>query len=178
MHQQVGEALTALPQADPDAVAYHLRQAGDARAAAWLVKAGERAEHAYAWLTAAERYQAAIALLPTSTLGLQERGRLLVRYASLQRWADPEGGIAALDEALRLAADADDAALMVTARQLRGRLYCSTQDLRRGLADLEAAATARDALSGDDRDRTQRFNPRRGDRGEHRDGGHWGNLAV
>ena len=30
---------------------------GDARAAEWLVKAGERAQRAYAWLTAADRYE-------------------------------------------------------------------------------------------------------------------------
>jgi DNA-binding CsgD family transcriptional regulator/tetratricopeptide (TPR) repeat protein len=174
-HRRVGEALLADVNPDPDAVAWHFRQAGDERAIEWLVKAGERAERTFAWLTAAERFQAAIALLPASTLGLQERGRLLVRFSSLQRWADPEDGIAALDEALRLATDADDAALMVTARQLRGILHCRNQDFRHGLADLETAAVARDALSSPDRDRMQRFNP---GTGKPHDGGHWGNLAL
>jgi DNA-binding CsgD family transcriptional regulator/tetratricopeptide (TPR) repeat protein len=174
-HRRVGEALLADVNPDPDAVAWHFRQAGDERAIEWLVKAGERAERTFAWLTAAERYQAAIALLPAGTLGLQERGRLLVRYASLQRWADPEDGIVALDEALRLATEADDAALMVTARQMRGTVHCRNQDFRRGLADLEAAAVARDALSGHDRDRPQIFNPRMG---KPHDGAHWGNLAL
>ena len=53
LHRQVGEALAALPAPDPDAVAYHFQQAGDERAAAWLVRAGERAEDAYALVTAA-----------------------------------------------------------------------------------------------------------------------------
>ena len=44
-------------------MAHHLRRAGDPRAAAWLVRAGERAQRAYAWLTAAERFAAALALL-------------------------------------------------------------------------------------------------------------------
>src|SRR5215204_5917445 len=59
IHQQVAETLIAFPSPDPDAVAYHLQQAGDERAAAWLVRAGERAEDAYALVTAAERYEAA-----------------------------------------------------------------------------------------------------------------------
>ena len=42
---------------DPDAVAYHFQQAGDARAAEWLIQAGERAQRACAWLMAAERYR-------------------------------------------------------------------------------------------------------------------------
>ena len=59
----VAEALLASASPDPDAVAYHLQQAGDPRAWDWLVKAGDRAQRAYAWVTAAERLQAAAALL-------------------------------------------------------------------------------------------------------------------
>ena len=51
-HLRAGEVLAALAGPDPDAVAYHLRQVGDVRAAAWLVKAGERAYRAHAWLSA------------------------------------------------------------------------------------------------------------------------------
>ena len=40
-HRKVGETLAGTRGADPDAVAYHLRQAGDARAAEWLVRAGD-----------------------------------------------------------------------------------------------------------------------------------------
>jgi hypothetical protein len=39
LHRQVAEALTELPAPDPDAVAYHFQQAGDERAAIWLVRA-------------------------------------------------------------------------------------------------------------------------------------------
>ena len=53
----------AAPSPDPDAVAYHFQQAGDARAWEWLVQAADRAQRAYAWLTAAERLQAATDLL-------------------------------------------------------------------------------------------------------------------
>ncbi len=63
VHHQVGETLAAQATSDPDAVAYHFRQAGDPRAGAWLERAGERAQRAYAWVTAVERYAAALAVL-------------------------------------------------------------------------------------------------------------------
>ena len=62
-HGQVAETLMAGARPDPDEVAYHLQQAGDPRAWEWLVKAGDRAQRAYAWVTAAERLQAAADLL-------------------------------------------------------------------------------------------------------------------
>lgn len=42
-HRQVGEAISASPRADPAVVAMHFQQAGDQRAADWLLRAGERA---------------------------------------------------------------------------------------------------------------------------------------
>jgi predicted ATPase len=47
-HRHVAEKLMAGPQADPDAVAFHLQEAGDPRAWEWLVKAADRAQRAYA----------------------------------------------------------------------------------------------------------------------------------
>ena len=53
MHRRAGEAFAASANPEPDAVAYHFRQAGDARAVVWTIQAGERAQRAYAWITAA-----------------------------------------------------------------------------------------------------------------------------
>ncbi len=63
MHRQIGETIAAQPDADPDAVAYHFQRAGDERGVEWLVKAGERAREAHAYITAVERMQEALALL-------------------------------------------------------------------------------------------------------------------
>ena len=52
-HRSVGEALEGTARPNPDEVAYHFRQAGDPRAERWLIRAGLRAEEAYAWMTAA-----------------------------------------------------------------------------------------------------------------------------
>ena len=62
-HRRVGEALLAAAQPDPDAVADHFQRAGDGRAAEWLVRAGDRAQRAWAFETAVERYERAEALL-------------------------------------------------------------------------------------------------------------------
>ena len=71
--------MLASTDPDPDAVAYHLQQAGDPRAWEWLVKAGDRAQRAYAWLTAADRLRAAAALLEGVDGEERTRGRLLYR---------------------------------------------------------------------------------------------------
>ena len=52
LHRDVAEALMEQPAVDPDPVAYHLQRAGDPRTAEWMIRAGERAQRAYAWLTA------------------------------------------------------------------------------------------------------------------------------
>ncbi len=62
-HRRIAEALMARPGADPDAVAAHLQRAGDSRAPDWLIQAGDRAQRAYALLTAVERFRSAAALL-------------------------------------------------------------------------------------------------------------------
>ena len=120
LHRQVGEALAALPAPDPDAVAYHFQQAGDARAAAWLVRAGERAEDAYALVTAAERYEAAFTLLDAQDGDAAERGWLRLLAAALRRHEDLDQALAWVEEAVRLAATAGDPSLAARAQALLG----------------------------------------------------------
>ena len=153
LHRRAGEALAALPSPDPDAVAYHYRQAGDARAAEWLVRAGERAQRAYAWLTAAERYEAALALLEQQGADPARRALLLLTLAQLRRYLDPRLGIAYLEEAERLAAEAGDATLAAGARFDRGHLRCLAMDMGRGLAEMAAALPALEALPDGERAR-------------------------
>ena len=149
-HRRVGEALAAVPNADPDAVAYHFRQSGDARAEAWLMQAGERAERAYAWLTAAERFEAALALMQERRADAPDQGWLLFRLARLRRFADPRQSIADLEQAAQLAAAAGDQALAAHVLADRGWLRAAIGDMRRGLTELEAGVAALDALSTTD----------------------------
>ena len=136
-HQQIAERLVADDRADPDAVAYHLQQAGDSRAWEWLVHAADRAQHAYAWLTAVDRLQDAADLLAGVAGQEQTRGWLLYRLSRLQRISDPAGAIAPLDESERLAALADDPVLAAEARYTRGIFLCYSDRLREGLAAIE-----------------------------------------
>jgi len=140
-HGRIGEALAVTPLPDPDTVAYHLRQAGDPRAAAWLVRAGERAQAAYAWLSAADRFEAALRLMEERGVAAGERAVLLVRLGQLRRFADRSRSLADLDLALALADAAGDRALSVYALYQRGNVRCLALDFGGGLAD-EAAALA------------------------------------
>ncbi|HEX5506120.1 MAG TPA: helix-turn-helix transcriptional regulator, partial [Thermomicrobiales bacterium] len=150
-HGRIAEALVGAPAPagappDPDAVAYQFQQAGDPRAAEWLVQAGERAQAAYAWLTAAARYEAALAVLEARGAAARERGWLLFRLARMRRFADPRRGLGYLEEASRLATASGDPVLAAHALGMRGLLACLGGELRRGLADLEAGVAAFDAL--------------------------------
>jgi DNA-binding CsgD family transcriptional regulator len=152
-HRRAGEALLATPGPDPDVVAHHLRQAGDQRAAAWLVRAGERAQRAYAWLTAAERFAAALALLEEQGADAGRRIALLITLAQLRRYGDARESIALLEEAARLADTVGDAAQAASARFEAGHVRCIGWADPAGLAAMAAALPALEALSPDERTR-------------------------
>ncbi len=151
LHLQVADAVAIAPSADPDTVAYHLQRAGDARAAAWLVRAGEQAERAYALLTAAARYEAALALLPDDESAM--RGWLHYRVARTCRYVDVPRGLAHLERATTLASQAEDRTLAAVARWSRGHLRTMADDLPGGPEELVAGADAIMALSAVERAR-------------------------
>lgn len=153
MHQQIGETMAAASPTDPDAVAFHFQHAGDERAIQWLIVAGERAERAYAWLTAADRFEAAVTLMDERGADARERGWLLVRVARLRRYANPQQGIAYLDSAAHLAAEAQDELLRALALFNRGLLSCFIGEIRRGLGEMEAGVMALKQISVADRAR-------------------------
>jgi DNA-binding CsgD family transcriptional regulator len=153
-HGQIGEALLAQDEApDPDAVAYHLNQAGDRRAVVWLTRAGERAQRAFAWRTAALRFGTALSLLECDDASLNERGWLRFRLALMRRFEDPGAGVVDLEEAERLGWASDDRALVAFARFHQGMLHCQGDDFRRGIGAEEAGIAMLDALSPADRAR-------------------------
>ena len=81
VHRRAAEALLATADPDPDAVAYHLQRAGDPRAVEWLVRAGRPGAAGLRLPTAAERYEAALALLDRDAATAAERGWLLLHLA-------------------------------------------------------------------------------------------------
>jgi DNA-binding CsgD family transcriptional regulator/tetratricopeptide (TPR) repeat protein len=153
-HRELGEALLAQRGApDPDAVAYHFSQAGDARAAQWLMRAGERAQRAFAWKTATMRFEAALALLTGDDTARNERGWLLFRLALLRRFEDPAGGAAYLEDAERMGSATADMALVAYAHFYRGMVRRMAGHFQQGTATTEEGIALLDALSPEDRAR-------------------------
>ena len=139
-HRRVAETIVTLPNPDPDWVAYHFHQASDPRAVDWLIRAGERAERAYAWLTASERFAAALAVIPDDDSATRERVRLLIRVGHLCRYTEPRKGAAYLEAAARAAGD-DRALAAFTSVEL-GMLRFIAGELRDGIVELESGAEA------------------------------------
>ncbi len=162
-HRRVGDYLLAQPNPDPDTVADHLRRAGDSRAAYWLARAGERAEKAYAWLTAIARYEAALALMSADASGTSERGWLLYCLARMVRYSDPQRGLLYIDEAAREAARCGDVALAAATVFSRGVLRCYADNFRQGIVDLQAGVAALGALPRADMERIRRDAGLKGD---------------
>lgn len=150
IHRRIGEALATAANPEPDEIAYHFRQAGDARASEWMVAAGERAQRAYAWITAAERYETALALMGEENTGGSERAWLLYHLARMRRYSDPKQGIVYMEEAIQCATRANDHALLALLTYDQGLLRCFAGDLRNGLPAMESGATALESLARED----------------------------
>jgi DNA-binding CsgD family transcriptional regulator len=147
LHQQIGEAMGALPHPDPDAVAYHFRQADDSRAAVWLVRAGERAQRALAWRTAAERYEAALTHVQGGGVDIRLRGWLYYRVAVLRRFGYAGSNLEYFAKAARFAAEAHDAVLAAHVRYYQGMIRPDNADADQMLGDLAAGVAALTALA-------------------------------
>jgi hypothetical protein len=156
LHRWAGEALAATASPDPDAVADHLRRAGDERAAEWLVRAGERAQLANAWYTAADRYAAALALLAEGEATAGERGWLRYRLGRMRRYTDPPQALGSVEEAWRLAEGAGDRALAATALCDLGVMRLHAGEVAQGLGELAAGVEALEALTPEEHDRINR----------------------
>jgi DNA-binding CsgD family transcriptional regulator len=151
LHRRAAEALAAAPRPDPDTVADHFQRAEDERALPWLLQAGERAQAAYAWTTAAARFEAALALMERTDADAGERGWLLLRLARLLRFSDVAKARVFADEAAAVAAAVTDRALAAYTRFHRGFLASLAGDVAYGLPEIEAGADALAALSDGER---------------------------
>ncbi len=158
-HRRAGEALLATPRPDPDAVADHFQRAGDARAAAWLVRAGDRADLAYARRTAEARFAAALALLEGGAHGAAERGWLLLRLARLQRYTDSARLLRLLDAAWGAIRAADDPLLEAYGLFMSGQFRCFAGQLGQGVREMEAGVAKIQALPPEHREQLARAMP-------------------
>ena len=144
-HQRIAEALTRLPNANPDIVASHFQQAGDSRAIEWHVRAGLRARRT-AWISAAEHFELAAKLIDGDASRLRERGWLLFEAGFLLRFSGDPRSIRLLETAEQLALIAKDPVLAAYARYNRGARMCMHGNIRRGIPEIRQAVVAIDAL--------------------------------
>lgn len=100
LHGRVAEALMASRTGDPDLLAYHLTQAGDPRACDALMEAGDHALRLYAPARAAERYRAALELMPD---GHERRAEALLKLGAAIRFPHKEEARRLWEEGLQLA---------------------------------------------------------------------------
>lgn len=149
-HRRIGELLAATSAAAPDDVAYHFRQAGDARAAEWLTRAGELAERAYATVTAAEQFAAAADLLSGGQAAARERGWLLLRAGVLLCYSHIARSKALLERAEEIARAIGDQELAINSLFSVGIIDCIYGSMRSGLDAMAAAIAAADTLAETD----------------------------
>ncbi len=153
-HGQLGELLAATPDSDPDRVAHHFQQAGDPRAATWLVRAGVRAERSYALTMAIEYYENAEELLERQPESLHERGWLLFHISHLLRYVDFERSLAASTEAERLARLVDDPILAAYCKDRQGMAHFRRNPVLAGLRLMGEAVEAFSATTPADFERS------------------------
>jgi len=145
-HVRVGEVLAVMQGGDADAVAYHFVEAGDERAVTWLVQAGDAAQRVHAWLTAAQRYEAALAHLDAYHEHSPLYARLHFRVALMIHYNDPARAIRHINAVQRHAALRGDRALIAHTQWYHGLFQVYAGALEPGLDDLAAGVDAMDAL--------------------------------
>ena len=142
LHRQVAEALIEMIRPEPDDIAYHFQQAGDSRAIDWLIRAGKRAERAYAMPIAVDRYVAGLDLLEELEERVNDRGRLLYHFETMLLWYDPAQGLVYLQEAHDIGEKVGEQVLAASALFAHGNLLCQLGQIRAGLAEMERGLTS------------------------------------
>jgi ATP/maltotriose-dependent transcriptional regulator MalT len=150
LHRRIAEALLAMPRPEVEAIAHHLREAGDARAVEWLIAAGDRAIPLFAWRSALASFEAAQHLAEVHGLDAATDPYLIFRLARVNRYVDLRAGAGYLDRA--------EEWLMWKHRALgsyaifyRGWLLNNAREFRRGIADMEQGVALLDTLTDDER---------------------------
>jgi DNA-binding CsgD family transcriptional regulator len=124
-HRRVADGLLRHSEPDPDRVSFHLQEAGDPRAASWLVQAAERAIRDYSPIAATERLRVAVAAMEAEGVRTSELGWYLLKLGSMSREFLPlDETDAYLDRALEIATATNDRLLEVNVTWARGTNRC------------------------------------------------------
>ncbi|CAN5808940.1 hypothetical protein BH23CHL2_BH23CHL2_04740 [soil metagenome] len=151
-HRRIAGALLSSPNPDPDDVANHFLRAADERAVDWLVRAGDRAQRAYAWETAINRYQTALDLMEETSADPGQRAWLLCLLGLLHRYSDPWCGVEYMERAAILATQSGDPVITAITLYYRGYLHTYAGNGMQGIDYQRAGIAMIDAFSPTERD--------------------------
>ena len=157
-HRQVADTLLASERPDPDDIAYHLHEAGDDREAMWLIRAGLRAERAYAAQTACERYEGALRILDGDQTQQRECGWLQYRIGCVKRFSHPREAFEYLTSARRTGEAVQDEALQAFALYGEGLVGFGLGETDRGAQQWLDGITMTEALAAHVRSRMYSVN--------------------
>lgn len=148
-HRRIADLLMETGETNESTIAHHLRQAGDPRAADWLIAAGERAQRTYALQAAAERFSEAAELLANDESRQHERGWLSYRAARALRFSDVSRGLEYFEEVEKIGREVSDDVLTAYAMVDRGYLHGNLGSVRKGYEFVLVGNQAIDALPDD-----------------------------
>jgi DNA-binding CsgD family transcriptional regulator/tetratricopeptide (TPR) repeat protein len=146
LHRKLAELFMSQPRLDLESISYHLKRAGDERAAEWLIRAGEQAERTFAWHEAFDRYNEALDVLYEIPASEPTIAGLMLKTARLLRFLDPKRARDYLNTAKRLALDCGERAIAAAAQFNIGTNLFNLGDFRRGLQEMTEAV---EVLSSD-----------------------------
>jgi DNA-binding CsgD family transcriptional regulator/tetratricopeptide (TPR) repeat protein len=150
-HRRAAEWLADRPAVDPSVVAHHFTQAGDSRAAQWLIQAGRQAGRSFALRSASANYQRALEILEHDDSRLPDRTWLLCALAEANRYTNIGEALAWINRAYDLLDRLDDPAMRVLALWCRARIRGFHHE--NVLEDLQRAAADFALLAVEDQDR-------------------------
>jgi tetratricopeptide (TPR) repeat protein len=133
LHHRIGEALRAVPGADPQLLFEHFLTAGDAGLAGdYAIEAAELASRALAFERAATLYREALRLKPDAGTSWTLRAKLAEALGNCGRGGEAGESFEAAAETLRPASPLDDRALVL--RRRAAEHYLRSGHLVRGTA--------------------------------------------
>ena len=139
IHRRIAEVNLEQNQPHPDNVAWHLRRAGDPRAAEWLIRAGEHADQQCASYDAFSRYTDALEALDDVAESESTRAGLLLKMARSLRFFDPELANEYLRSAYDTASACGEHAIAATALFNHGNNLVNLAEVQRGLSYMQHA---------------------------------------
>lgn len=154
LHRRAGEVLASEPRPDPTTVAHHFVQAGDDRAADWLIQAGQRAARAFALSATVANYERALPILERDEARAADRIWLLCALGEAHRFTDAARALDYLNQAVELAVEMNDPALGALANWSHARVRGFRDE--NVLGDLWRVALAYAALPKAEQDRILR----------------------